>query len=195
MKKVLEYISRGKAGCTFAAIAARNPDKYDWGFYEIKSQEDSIPEFEHSTVSLLFPEHWQYKDVFKWAISNGMWEEEVKKGTLWRRFKRWWKGEKLSGLRYKSKDNYTAYVMYMGLDSHCPTRQTPRPLLTFRTCSTTEMFYRVGFSGVLHIAQMPVLVALNKAENLWKSSHRNSKRIVGENLNEEHAAKTTYKWR
>jgi hypothetical protein len=192
-QEVLEYISRGRIGCTFAAVAARNPDKYDWGFYEIGFYNDPMPELTHSTATIIFPACYKKEDVRAWALRNGMYEEVIRKGSWLRRFIRWVKGEKLVGLRYTSKEGYAAYAMYMGPDSHCPTRLTPYPTLTFRTCSTTRMFYKVGFSGVLHIAQMPVLVALEKAQVMWNSSHKNAKKIVGKELNEEHAAKTTFK--
>lgn len=190
--EVIDYISKGNIGCTFAAVAARNPERYDWGFYEVTYMEQPMPKHYHSTVSIIFPDTWKAQDVKVWCLRQGMTEVVVTNGTWWNRLKRWFTGEKLIGLRYE-QDGYPAYVMYMGQDSHCPTRKTPHPIITFRSKRPLAPFYRVGFSGVLHIAQMFMDIAQYKMEKLWESSHRNSKRIVGKPLNEEHAAKTTFK--
>jgi hypothetical protein len=214
VKVILEHIKAGKIGCTFAAVAAKmmlDGKDMKWQFIEIYNDDIDhysnvmdvlVHEIEENTntLSIVFPDNWSAETVRDWCVlfnEEYFTEVTIKKGSWWRKFKRWWNKEELVGLRYKGEFGYTSWVMYFGEDAHCPTRVLPYPMITFRINPPDAVFHRVGYKDkILHIAQMATYlfnVSKFKLEKLWQTSHANSKRIIGKPLNEECGAKTTFK--
>jgi hypothetical protein len=196
IKTNLEYIRMGNIGCTFASVAAKfmlDGKDVGWEIIPVTSMEQPMPAYNKATVSFIFPKEWTQFDVEKWCLGNGMRSVIVHKGTRIRRFLRWLKGKKLVGLRIDMPEGLESWVMYFGQDAHCPTRKTPYPMVTFRAKKPKGAYEKVGFNGkVIHIAQMMLDVAKSKMDRLWKTSHKNTEKIIGKKPNEVHAAKTTF---
>lgn len=168
----LKYIRKGKTGCVFATILAKNPEKVGWKRV-FNPEKLEIPE-DAFMVSFIF-EGRDKEYVRNWALQNGMYEEKTSDNTI--------------GLRYKN-----SWVQYFGQDSHVKTRQTPISELLFCVKLPKKYYYKVGFKGVLHLAHASIEhIKDNVLDFIWDRSFVRSKQIVGHKLGIEEAAKTTFK--
>lgn len=172
--KNLEYIRRGKTGCVFATILSRDPLKVGW-VRIFNPSEIVIPE-EALIVSYIF-EGKDKSEVISWALSQGMYMEETSDGTL--------------GLRYAGI-NGVSWVQYFGPESHVVTRQSPESELLFCVKLPKKYYWRVGFTGVLHLAHGSVEHIKEKAlDIIWEGCFKRTRKLLGYKPTIKEAAKTT----
>lgn len=172
----LEFIRKGKTGCVFATIMAREPKKIGWVriFNPLKLE---IPKDAY-IVSFIF-ENKSMSDVKNWALENGMYEDITSKNT--------------TGLRYKGV-NGVSWVQFFGKESHVVTRQAPNCELLFCVKLPKKSYLKVGFKGVLHLAHASVEHLKEKTlDFIWDKSHQRTQEILGYKPTVEEAAKTTFK--
>lgn len=171
----LDWIKSGKIGCTFASYFARMPELVGWQF-QVNPVDLSIPE-DCLMLSLIFPEG-NIDTVKNWALKNGFYLENV--------------GEGLIGLRYNNKEG-VSWVQYFGLDAPVKTRQAPVPMLMMCVKLPVKSYFKVGFNGILHIANTEVKNLSDYVANkLWETSHSNTTKQLGHPAGLREAAKTTY---
>lgn len=84
MDKNLQFIRRGKTGCLFASILAKNPEKIGWKRI-LNPTTLEIPE-DANIVSFIF-EGKDKEYVREWALTNGMYEDITSKNTIGLRIK------------------------------------------------------------------------------------------------------------
>lgn len=173
--KNLQYIRKGKTGCVFATIFAKDPEKIGWKRI-INPDKIEIPK-DASIVSLVF-EGKNKEWVKKWALDNGMYEDITSKNT--------------TGLRFKN-ENGVSWVQYFGHDSHVKTRQAPNPELLFCVKLPKKTYFKVGFKGILHLAHASIEHLKDSALNLlWDRSFVRTKEVLGYTPTINEAAKTTF---
>lgn len=172
----LEYIKKGKTGCVFATMLAKNPEKIGW-VRIFNPEKLEIPK--HAQIVSLIFEGKDINYVKEWALKNGMYEDITSKNT--------------TGLRYKGA-NGVSWVQYFGQDSHVKTRQAPVPELLFCVKLPKKHYVKVGFKNVLHLAHASIEYIAEKHLNmLWENSFRRTKEILGYTPTVEEGAKTTFK--
>lgn len=181
MDKNKKWMSEGKVGCTFATLFAKEPHKIMWETIKINNVWDKLKIPKTAFIlSIQFPKEWDKSNVTAWALANDFALENV--------------DTNLSGLRYKASKGLTSWVQYFGPDSHVKTIQAPIPELCLCLKLPTQYYFKVGFEGVLHLAHASVKGLTEKvADALWKSSHRNTEKILGKKAGKEEAAKVTFK--
>jgi len=172
--KNLEYIRRGKTGCVFATILSRNPSKVGW----VRIFNPSVVDIPDGSfiVSYIF-EGKDKSEVIEWALANGMYMEETSDDTL--------------GLRYKG-ENGVSWVQYFGPESHVATRRSPESELLFCVKLPKKYYWKVGFSGVLHLAHASVEHIKEKSlDVIWEGCFNRTKKLLGYKPTIKEAAKTT----
>lgn len=171
MDKNLQFIRRGKTGCLFASLLAKNPEKIGWKRV-LNPTTFEIPEGAY-IVSFVF-ENSNKESVRDWALANGLHEEFTSDQTV--------------GLRYKN-----SWVQYFGPDAHVKTRQTPHSELLFCVKLPKKAYFKVGFKGVLHLAHASVEhIKTECLDKLWEGSFEKTKKILGYKPTIKEAAKTTW---
>jgi len=174
LHKQLEWLRSGCMGCMFGTVMAKDPEKIGWHFQV--NPKNILFADGCCILSCIFPES-DARGVLAWALDNGFFIEEL--------------GDYI-GLRYRIGDNI-AWVQYFGPDSHVATRQSPYPMLTFTVALPSEYYYKVGFTGILHLAHASVKAIGLKARNLlWDRSHKSSRKIIGHELGLAESAKVTF---
>lgn len=176
MDKNLQFIRRGKTGCLFASILAKNPEKIGWK--RIMNPKELIIPSDANIISYIF-EGKGKEYVRKWALENGMYEDITSKDTI--------------GLRIKTEQG-VSWVQYFGQDSHAKTRQTPNAELLFCVKLPKKQYFKVGFKGVLHLAHASIEYLKEEClERLWQGSFDKTEKILGHKPTINEAAKTTWK--
>lgn len=171
-----EWMASGKMGCTFGALFAKNPASVNW-VTQVNPDRLEIPDGA-ILLSLQFPGKSAH-EVEQWALLNGFYTEDY--------------GSNGYGVRLKV-DAGVSWVQYFGPDSHVKTRQAPTPELMLCVRVPAKIYWRVGFSGILHVAHS-YLPGLTKrvADGLWFSSYRNTEKQLGHRPGKSEAAKITFK--
>lgn len=172
----LQHIKKGKLGCVFASLLAKDPSSVGW-VRILNPRELEVPK-DAFIVSYIF-EGKNIEWVREWALNNGMYEEPTSENT--------------TGLRLKCKEGIS-WVQYLGPDSHVKTRQTPNPELIMCVKLPTKYYYKVGFKGVLHLAHASIEhIRERHLKFLWDRSFVRTKEILGFKPTIFEAAKTTFK--
>lgn len=175
----LEYIKKGKTGCVFATIFSKNPKSIGW-VRVLNPKNLTIPE-NALIVSFIFEDKTK-QEVIKWALSQGMYEEETSKSTI--------------GLRYKGEHG-VSWVQYFGPDSHVETRRAPVSELLLCVKLPKTYYAKVGFKGVLHLAHASIDDLLTKCRSstldiIWNKCFESTYKRLGFKPTIKEAAKTTY---
>jgi hypothetical protein len=174
---VVDWIRKGNTGCTFATLFSKNPESIGWKFFTVEEYLKGIPD-DTFIVSIIFPENCNKSTVRNWALNNGFYIEST--------------GDDTEGLRIKSKYGIS-WVQYFGPDSHVKTRQAPSPCLLYCRKMQKSYYFKVGFSGILHLAHAWIEnFPKRKADTLWLRAHKQTEKIVGYKLTIKEAAKTTF---
>lgn len=170
-----EWMSKGKIGCTFASLFAKDPEKIGW-----KTIQSPLLFFipkDCSVLSIQF-DGKNKQEVIDWALNNGFYLQDEKDNCI--------------GLRYNI-DGLVSWVQYFGPDSHVKTRQAPIPELCMCVKLPKKTYLKVGFKGILHLAHASIENLTDKmVDILWDSSHKNTKKKLGHKPSKKEAAKTTY---
>lgn len=180
MNKNLQWIAKGKTGCTFATLFAKEPASVGWEFvscYLWKFRQEYTKQI-GNLVSITFPPDWNKEQVRRWALKNGFYEEETSEKTL--------------GLRLKV-DEGVSWVQYFGPDSHVVTRRAPEPMLIYCNKLNKSYYVKVGFQGILHLAHAWYeKISERVYDLLWKRSFEQTSKKLGHEPTVVEAAKTTW---
>lgn len=199
IKKQIEFFSKNKTGCGFAAKAASNPKLYRWHhcisssniediLYQIESAEKD-PNI--STLSILLPEVQTVEDLCEMISA---WRTRKNTRIEYTPFQ----GYLCIGLRV-SIGNEIAWVSGFGPFDFLPkTRQAPCVQLSLRVKP------RPGYENVMevmkkytgksiHLADMDMRgMADHIFKKIWKATHITVSKILGAKPNLLSAAKTTF---
>lgn len=175
-----QWIAKGKTGCTFATLFAKNPESIGWKFmshYLWKFRNDTHRHI-GNIVSIEFPPMWKMKHVREWALKNGFYEEHTSSETI--------------GLRLNVEEG-VAWVQYFGPDSHVKTRKSPVPMLVYCRKLNKSYYVKVGFQGILHLAHAWYeKISERVYDLLWDRSYKQTAKILGHEPTINEAAKTTW---
>lgn len=176
----LEWIQKGKTGCTFATLFSKKPEAVGWKFYFYKdwkkmNKDNSV---QGNIVSINFPADMNIERVRSWATKYGFFIEETSAET--------------EGLRIKVGEG-TSWVQYFGPDSHVPTRRSPTPMLIYCNKLNKAYYVKVGFKGILHLAHAYYDKISEKVYDLlWERSYKQTCKLLGKKPGIKEAAKTTW---
>jgi hypothetical protein len=173
------WMQKGKIGCTFAALFAKNPEAIGWKtIADARNLRFIVPYDGTFILSLQFP-GWTKLEVYSWAIANHFYTEQITESN--------------TGLRYKIGKN-VSWVQYFGPDSHVRTRRAPIPELMMCIKLPAQYYFKVGFTGVLHLAHASIAgLKRNKVDKLWETSYKNTEKQLGHKPGVSEASKTTFK--
>lgn len=75
----LQWIQKGKTGCTFATLFSKNPASIGWVFYFYKDWK-KLKKIDALIVSIEFPPDMTKERVRNWALKYGFYEESTSDG-------------------------------------------------------------------------------------------------------------------
>ncbi|AWG85907.1 hypothetical protein [Vibrio parahaemolyticus] len=196
-EKQLEFYRSGKAGCVFAAVAAKDPKKYEWGQTVLTSIDpheiDHVIDFykrssEVSTLSIIFPHVHSMYDLCTLIYSL-----EKCKNIIIEKAK--YNNYDCFGIRVKYEDK-VSWVTGFGPFSFFPeTRQAPFTEISFRIKPKPQYDYELKESpeDVLHLAHMDIKNVGEKTfKKYWDSSLKNTEKRLGHKPDFISAAKTSF---
>jgi hypothetical protein len=193
----LQFFRDNKAGCAFAAVAARKPKKYGWVHIAPtldptsidEAIERSINDSQITTLSL----------IFKSCQTLAHLQELV---TLLQRCSHIFLGQELTyqgfrclGFRVRVQE-FESWVSGFGPFAFFPkTRQAPYTELIFRVKPRPpyKKVLKASPEGVIHLADMDMLgVSEVEFKKLWNASYEKTAAILGHKPDLRSAAKTTF---
>lgn len=191
----LEFYKKNRAGCAFAALAAKIPLKYGWMHYVISTEKLNIMHHVQkaisnpgiSTVSLIFPDVQTTSDLLKLIDSFrkcGFTIEEKE-----------FDGYVCYGIRVEVLGKQSWVSGFGNFDFFPKTRQAPHTEIVLRVKEAPdyELQMKNTDKDVLHVAHMDMIVLTEcPFKRLWKTSLDTTKKILGHKPNLLSAAKTTF---
>lgn len=193
----IKFFRDNKAGCSFAAVAARKPRKYGWVHVVSaldpssidQTIERSISDSQTTTLSLIFkdcqtPEHLQELVMLLQRCQHIFLGQDVI-----------YEGFRCLGFRVRVQE-LQSWVSGFGPFAFFPkTRQAPYTELIFRVKPRPayEKVMKVSPEGVIHLADMDMLgIPEVEFKKLWKASHEKTAAVLGHEPDFRSAAKTTF---
>lgn len=190
-----DFYKKHKAGCSFAAIVARQPENYGW-FQEVLRDLDNFDEVvdasrnnkEVSTLSIILP---NIKTTSE--LCNLVDELKNKKSVIIEKVV--YEDFQCIGMRVKI-DIFTSWVSGFGNFNFFPlTRQAPFTELSFRVKPRPdyEWTMKEAPENVIHLADLDMHgITKESFVRLWNSSLLNTEKILGHKPDLKSAAKTTF---
>jgi hypothetical protein len=140
-KQIQEHFGKGRSGCIPASVIVPNAKAYDLRFVDAKNiNELQLKEIENkaAAVAVVFEETSTLDEVRSWCCQIGFYEIDIDAECV--------------GLRREIEDQ-TAWVTYIGSDSHVLTRRCPIPAILYKTRPESDSFHRTHTeSKHLHLA-------------------------------------------
>ena len=190
------FFRGNRAGCAFAAFAAKDPVKYGWRSLVIPVSpdaigvqlRDAIDSPDTQALSLIFPSVQSANDVLELAgacLETGLFHDEG--------FDR----ETLKFIRLRAHvDENVSWVTGFGPFDFLPlTRQAPHCELTIRVKPRPdyEWHFKPPIEGIIHLADLDMVGLSDKnPRRLWQVSFQTTQKILGHAPDDESAAKTTF---
>lgn len=190
------FFSRNKAGCAFAAYAAKRPAKYGWASVILPVAADSIGQElgnaiadpTTQAISMIFPDVLSVDDLaglVDACIDSGLFVDEgyLENST---RFVR---------LRAKIGPDVSWVTGFGPFDFLPETRRAPFCELTVRVKPrpSYDWYFKDTVEGVVHLADLDMRgLSCRNLWKLWGASFETTKKILGHAPDEESAAKTTF---
>lgn len=193
----LDFFSRNGSGCGFAALAAKDPTKYEWEHLVVQSgdygQIDDVVQAATeregvSTLSLVFPEVVSDDDLdsFLPLLDKGAVHLNAKVDTATSRCYRF---------RAKIGDE-ESFVSGFGDFGYMPiTRQTKFTSIVMRVKPRPnyDWFLQPPEEGIIHVADMNMQgMSDRNLKQMWNNTYFTTRGKLGHNPDEESAAKTTF---
>ncbi len=196
-REQIEFFKKHQTGCSFAALAAKNPQKYGWiqsivgiDTYLIENEiHAAIENPGVTTVSLIFPEVVSARSLTRLVdVLQSCPCMLLEQRTLY-------ENSICFGFRVKV-GTITSWVSGFGKFSFLPkTRQAPYTEIAFRVKRRPHYDWVMKESppNVIHLADLDML-GLSKAifQNLWNNSLSKTAELLGHRPDLRSAAKTTF---
>lgn len=197
LHRQLRFLTRKRAGCLFAAVAARSPEKYGWVHRFPTVAEDAVDSCIEAatrdpgvtTLSMVFPQITTTNDllrflgVLKRCSLVTLEQEEEAHGCLCFGFR-----AEVGELR--------SYVAGFGNYAFLPkTRRTPSVEITMRVKPRPQydFVFKEAPACVIHLADLDMRgMPPEKLWRLWDGSFVQTERILGHKPDLRSAARTTY---
>jgi hypothetical protein len=194
----LKFYVDGKAGCAFAALAAKTPEWYGWRQAVLPVEtsiiqaatEQAIVDPKTSMISLIFPSVNDLQGLQTLITTLG------KSGVFQLDHEKEHEGFRCIGLRARV-GNLESWVSGFGpFDFFPATRQSPYSEIAFRVKARPDykQFIKKAPEGVIHLADLDFFGDLSWAafQTIWKATLTRTKEILGHEPDLRSAAKTTF---
>lgn len=193
----LDFYKKSKAGCLFAAHAAKDPTKFGWRLSVSdvdKTQFDglinsAISTSSISTQSILFP------SVVKWENLKSLLSLLCEMPLIALEQKEKYEGNVCLGYRVTIGELKSWVTGFGNFDFLPKTRQAVFTEIVFRVKPRPdyEMVMKEASVGIIHLADMDMKgMRENKFRKLWYGSFDNTEKIIGHVPDLRSAAKTTF---
>jgi len=193
----LEFYRNGRAGCLFAAHAAKSPEDYGWRFSvcDINAEyieiliQSAITDASVSTQSIIFPRVISRDDLLELLSilatvpSVILEQQELFEDAI------------CLGYRIKVDDLVSWATGFGGFGFLPKTRQAVFTEIVFRSKPRPqyEWVMKEASEGVIHLADMDMRgMSENQLKALWYGSFDNTERSIGHKPDMRSAAKTTF---
>ncbi len=193
----LDFFAKSLSGCAFAAMAARNPSKFEWG-HRVVTREDEgninaivaegIEEPSISTLSLIFPHVATDADLdsFLPTLDANLVYLHEKLDTADNRC-----------FRFRARvGEDSSFVSGFGPFECMPkTRRAPYTSIVMRVKPRPQYDWHLKEpeEGIIHVADMDMKgVADRNLQRMWRNSFLTTAGILGKKPDQESAAKTTF---
>jgi len=190
------FFSRNRAGCAFAAYAAKRPSKYGWRSVVLVPTVDKIAHELAGAIadpgvqalSLIFPDIQSTSDLIELVgtcLETGLFLDEATDTE----------SARLVRLRAKVCSDLSWVTGFGPFEFLPKTRQAPFVELSIRVKPRPnyDWHFKPPVDGIIHLADLDMKGLSEK--NLWKlwgASFETTKKILGHPPDEESAAKTTF---
>lgn len=193
----MDYFSQMKAGCAFAAVAARDPSKYGWEQKVVEMHHGTIDDQIHqgindskvTTLSLIFPAVREIDHLIELTNELQLCSQVFLEQCVL------FENAYCMGFRVRMGD-CVSWVSGFGDFNFFPkTRRTPFTEITFRVKPRPKYkwFMKESPPNIIHLADLDML-GLSRAtmQHLWHVSLKNTARLLGHKPDLKSAAKTTF---
>ncbi|WHU00926.1 hypothetical protein [Sphingomonas sp. NIBR02145] len=193
----LEFFAKNSSGCAFAAMAAREPEKYEWA-HQIVNQ-GSLPDLDSiidkaiedpaiSTLSLVFP-HVTDLDALS-SLLPALQGERIYLHDL---------HDTAENRCYRFRARIgedESFISGFGPYEHLPmTRRTPYTSIVMRVKPRPhyEWHMQPPEEGIIHVADMTMKgLPGRNFKRMWRNTFLTVAGILGQKPDDESAAKTTF---
>lgn len=192
-----KFFARNKAGCAFAAYAARNLERYGWqqiACAPTKNEIDAVvcraaKDPQVTTLSMLFP-CVTSKDALEGLIDvlSNTTHTYLEARVVWNDYD-------LYRVRARVNDASSWMTGFGPFDFLPATRRAPSTELTFRVKPRPnfDWHFKEFPDSIIHVADMDMRgLAERNLLKLWDSSKSNTTKVLGKAADEASAAKTTF---
>lgn len=192
-----EFFRKHKAGCGFAALAAKDPARYGWvqkiveADYTVIELEirKAIADASVTTLSLILPDVTTEQDLVRLVDELQLCPSVILEQKIF------FEDTLCLGFRVKVGNNLSWISGFGNFEFFPPTRRTPFTEIAFRVKPRPDYEWVMKKTpvGVIHLADLDML-GLPKLifEKLWNTSLKNTARIIGHKPDLKSAAKTTF---
>lgn len=190
------FYATNKAGCAFAALAAKDPARYGWEQNVLPVEATAIQAV--TDRAILNPKVSQISLIFPEVVCVSGLAQLIQTLTTLKTFQvgkeEKYEGFRCVGLRAQVGVNQS-WISGFGPFAFFPiTRQAPHTEIAFRVKDRPHYDRSMKESppGVIHLADLNVGVTWAVFQTMWKATMKQTKRLLGHEPDLRSAAKTTF---